>query len=129
MVKIWNFKEVASGHFFHLNLLHILNDGFQASFVLLLAFIAKDQGLNLTQVGLLGTILNVSGIILALPAGYIAAKIGGLKTLVIALFIYALALLGAGSLGHYGFLIVMFSLGGIGFGVFHPIAFALIAKW
>jgi MFS family permease len=129
MFKIQNVRKVTSGQFFHLNLLHILNDGFQASFILLLPFIAKSQHLDLTQVGLLGTILSISSIALALPAGYIAARIGGLKTLVLALFIYGAALLGAGSFGHYGLLIVMFSLGGIGFGVFHPIAFALIAKW
>ena len=129
MVNLARAKEMASSHFFPLNLLHIFNDGFQASFVLLLPFIARDRHLDLAQVGLLGTILNVSGIVLALPAGYIAARIGGLKTLVIALFVYGVALLGAGSLGHYALLIAMFSLAGIGFGVFHPIAFALIAKW
>jgi len=129
MIKVGSLRKATSSHFFHLNLLHIFNDGFQASFVLLLPFIAKDQSLSLTKVGLLGTILNVSGIILAIPAGYIAAKIGGLKTLIIAVFIYALALLGAGSLGHYGLLIITFSLAGLGFGVFHPVAFALIAKW
>lgn len=129
MFKKENLKKITSGKFFHLSVLHVLNDGFQASFVLLLPFIARGQHLNLTKVGLLGTILNVSSVLLALPAGYIATKIGGLKTLVIALFIYGIALLGAGSLGHYGLLIATFSLAGIGFGVFHPIAFALIAKW
>jgi MFS family permease len=129
MIKKESLKKAASSHFFHLNLLHIMNDGFQASFVLLLPFIASDQSLSLTEVGLLGTILNVSGVLLALPAGYIAAKIGGLKTLVIALFIYGVALLGTGSLGVYGLLIMTFTMAGIGFGVFHPIAFALIAKW
>lgn len=129
MSQIENLKKLTSSQFFHLNLLHVFNDGYQASFVLLLPFIARSQHLNLTKVGLLGTILNVSSIALAIPAGYIAAKIGGLKTLVLALFIYGAALLGAGSFGHYGLLVVLFSLAGIGFGVFHPIAFALIAKW
>lgn len=81
MISVGNLRKGTSGRFFHLSLLHIFNDGFQASFVLLLPFIAKDQSLNLTKVGLLGTILNVSGIILAIPAGNIAAKIGGFKTL------------------------------------------------
>ncbi len=116
-------------HFVPLNILHIFNDGFQASYLLLLPFIARAEGLNLTQVGSLGTVLNVAGIVLALPAGYIAAKFGGLKTLVVALFIYGLALVGAGSFGNYYALLGLFALGGIGFGVFHPIAFALIAKW
>ncbi|HSX16857.1 MAG TPA: MFS transporter [Patescibacteria group bacterium] len=118
-----------SGPFIGLNALHILNDGFQASFVLLLPFIAKDQGLSLTKVGSLGTILSVASVVLALPAGYIAAKIGGLKTLIIALALYAVGLLGAGMFGHYYLLLLTFALGGVGFGVFHPIAFSLIAKW
>lgn len=112
-----------------LNFLHILNDGFSASYALLLPFIAASQHLSLTQVGSLGTVLNVASIGLAVPAGYIATKLGGLKTLVIGLGIYGAALLGAGVLGHYYLLLVMFAIGGAGFGIFHPIAFALIAKW
>lgn len=118
-----------TGPFASLNGLHVLNDGFQASFVLLLPFIAAAQGLSLTEVGSLGTVLNVAGIVLALPAGYIAAKFGGLRTLIVALCIYGSGLLGASVLGHYYALLLMFVLAGVGFGVFHPIAFALIAKW
>ena len=40
-----------------LSVLHILNDGYQASFLLLLPFIAKDLNINLTQIGTLGTFL------------------------------------------------------------------------
>jgi len=106
-----------------------MNDGFQASLVLLLPFIAAAQGLSLTEVGALGTILNFAGIVLALPAGYIAAKIGGIRTLLLALAIYTAGFVGAGLFGDYFMLVAVFLLTGIGFGLFHPVAFALIAKW
>jgi MFS transporter, FSR family, fosmidomycin resistance protein len=122
-------SKVAAGDFFHLNILHVLNDGFGASLVLLLPFIAQSQGLSLTQVGLLGTILNVAGIVLALPAAYLAARFGGLKVLIWAAFLYGTAFLVTGGTGHFWVLLPVFTVAGIGFGVFHPIAFALIAKW
>jgi predicted MFS family arabinose efflux permease len=122
-------SKIAAGDFFHLNILHILNDGFAASLVLLLPFIAQSQGLSLTQVGLLGTILNAAGIILALPAAYLATRFGGLKVLVAAAFIYSTAFLATGVTGRFLVLLPIFVFAGIGFGVFHPIAFALIAKW
>ncbi|HEX3082456.1 MAG TPA: MFS transporter [Candidatus Saccharimonadia bacterium] len=121
--------RLPSSRLAQLGSLHILNDGFLASYLLLLPFIARSQHLNLTQVGSLGTVISAASIVLALPAGYLAAKFGGLRTLVAALFVYATGMLGAGVFGHYYWLLVVFGLGGIGFGVFHPIAFALIAKW
>lgn len=42
-----------------LNILHIFNDGFFASFLLLSPFIAKSLHLSLTQVGLLGTEVTI----------------------------------------------------------------------
>lgn len=110
-----------------INILHIFNDGFQASLVLLLPFIAATLGLGLTEVGLLGTILNVASV--ALPAGYIATKIGGLKTLIIALLIYGAGFLAVGFTSQYYQLLGVFLIISVGFGIFHPIAFAQIAKW
>lgn len=115
--------------FLALSLLHILNDGYLASFLLLLPFIAISQNLDLAEVGFFGTILNSASVLLAMPAGYIAAKVGGLKTLIFALIIYGLGLLGCGMLGNFYLIAATYALGGIGFGMFHPIAFALIAKW
>gem|GEM_PF-468195 len=129
MRKLVSKLQSHHSHFLSLNALHIFNDGFQASLLLLLPFIAATQHLSLTEVGILGTVVNVSGIILALPAGYLAVKFGGLKTLVAALFVYALAFAGVGILHNYYALFGMFLLAGIGFGLFHPIAFGLIAKW
>jgi len=122
-------SRAVQGDFFHLNVLHVLNDGFAASLVLLLPFIARSQGLSLTQVGLLGTILNVAGIVLALPAAYLAVRFGGLRVLVCAAFLYGTAFLITGATGQFLVLMPVFILAGIGFSIFHPIAFALIAKW
>lgn len=90
--------------FFQLNFLHILNDGFLASLLLLLPFIAKTDGLNLTKVGVLGTVLNVFSIVLALPAAAIVRKMGGMRTLAIALVIYGIGFLGTSVIGAYSWL-------------------------
>ncbi len=111
-----------------LNVLHILNDGFKASLVLLLPFIAKDLALSLTQVGGLGGAVSVIQIILALPAALIAARLGGMKTLLIAMFLYGLGYLGTSLAPAFPFLAIAFLLAGTGFGAFHPIAFALLAR-
>lgn len=126
MRKVWDKKL---SHFTYVNILHIFNDGFEASFFLLLPFIAKDLHINLTQVGTLGTFTNIFIILLSLPAGYFAKKIGGLKTLILAMLIYGVGLFGIGVTYTYYLLMPMFMFGGIGFGLFHPIGFALVAKW
>jgi FSR family fosmidomycin resistance protein-like MFS transporter len=118
-----------NGPLLPLNILHVFNDGFTASLLLLLPFIAASQGLNLAQVGLLGTVLEAAGILLALPAAYFAARFGGVRVLLAAAAIYAGAFLATGATGTYFALIPIFVLAGVGFGVFHPIAFSLIAHW
>jgi FSR family fosmidomycin resistance protein-like MFS transporter len=112
-----------------LNLIHILNDGFESSFLLLLPFIANDLHLNLAQVGLLGTIESSIGLPLVFPAGLLAKKFGGLQVIAIAFFMYCFGYLATGFSPSFTVLIFTFALTGIGFGSFHSIAFALIAKW
>jgi MFS transporter, FSR family, fosmidomycin resistance protein len=94
----------------------------------LLHFFVTDFHINLTEASLLGSVLNSLSIVLAIPAGYIATKIGWLRTLLIALFIYGLGYLTVGIATSYIGLILGFVIAGIGFGVFHPIGFALVAK-
>jgi len=113
--------------FTQINFLHICNDGFQASFLLLLPFIAKDFHLSLTQVGVLGTLQNAVLVALALPTSYIALKIGGMRTLLLAICLYALGFIGMTFSPVFLWLIPMFILGGFGFGLFHPSAFSVIA--
>lgn len=109
-------------------LLHILNDGFQASILLLLPFIAKDLQIGLSAVGVLGGALNVLQVVLALPAGILAHKYGGYKMLLVSLFLYSLGFIGVAISPFYYLLLVSFVLSGLGFGMFHPIAFAEVAN-
>ncbi len=112
----------------NLYILHILNDGFQASLLLLLPFIAADLQIDQIQVGILGSTLNILHILLAIPAGYLAIKFGSLKLLLFALLLYGIGYLGTAFSPNYFFLIPVFLFTGIGFGLFHPVAFALVAK-
>lgn len=106
----------------------MFNDGYQASFLLLLPFLVNDFHINLTEAGLLGTIANSVSIFFAMPAGYIATKIGGLKTLLIAMGIYGLGFFATSLAPSAFWLFPLFIIAGIGFGIFHPIGFALVAK-
>lgn len=115
--------------FWALNILHILNDGYKAGILLLLPFIAKELHITLTQVGFLGSIISGFGIILALPAAYIAKKLGGMKALIFALSLYGIGYVATSIASSFLLLLITFSMTGIGFALFHPIGFALIAKW
>ncbi|MBI2036390.1 MFS transporter [Candidatus Microgenomates bacterium] len=114
-----NFKELL--------FLHFLNDGTRTSFVVLLPFIAKDLSLNFTSVGFLGSSQPLLAAILALPAGFITARIGGFRLLTILLITYSIAALAAGLSISIFFLLPAFLLGALGFGMFHTVGFALVA--
>ncbi len=111
-----------------LNFLHVLNDGFKASLLLLLPFIAKEFAMSLTKVGFLGSAVNSLDIFLAIPAAYFASKIGGKHVLILAVFFSAVGYLLMGIAPHYSFIVLAFIVAGMAFGVFHPIGFALVAK-
>ncbi len=113
----------------YLNILHIFNDGYQASYLLLLPFIAKDLNINLTQVGTLGSVMYLFDVILSLPSAYISSRFGGFKTLLLSLSFFTTAFLLTTFTPSYAFLLITFTIAGLGFGLFHPTAFALIAHW
>lgn len=111
-----------------LNILHILNDGFNTSLVLFLPFFVTDLPISLTEAGLLGTILNSLGMLCALPAGYIAARFGGIKILILSSILYGAGYIATGMSSSYGWILFSFAIAGIGFGFFHPVAFAVVAQ-
>lgn len=111
-----------------INLLHILNDGFKASLVLFLPTIAKEFAMSLTKVGFLGSVASSLEVVLAIPAGSFASKIGGKKVLVGTIFFCALGYFLTGVAPRYVFIIPAFLIAGIGFGMFHPVAFALVSR-
>ena len=109
-----------------LYILHLINDGFKAGFLLLLPFIALEMHIDLTKVGLLGSSVNMLEILFALPAAYLASKIGGLLVLTFALLAYTLGFLFAALSPNFIVIIIAFMIAGAGFALFHPIAFAEI---
>ncbi|MDO8498148.1 MAG: MFS transporter [bacterium] len=111
-----------------LNILHIFNDGFLVSLPLLLPFVTKELHIDIAQVGVLGSLLNMLSIFLALPSAYIAAKIGGMRSLIFAMCLYAVGYILTSFGTSFYFLALAFLVSGIGFGIFHPIAFALVSK-
>lgn len=115
--------------FWRLNALHIINDGFQASLVLFLPFIALTMGLSYAQIGSLGTALNLMSVIMAWPTVWLAHRLGGVRAIALAALLAGAVFVGIGVAVNFGWLLVLFTLGGIGFGVFHPVAFALISDW
>lgn len=122
-------SQAHRGEYFRLNVLHVFNDGYQASLALLMVFVAKDLGLALAQVGTLNSVLSVVSVVMALPAGWLATKFGGVRTIVMSVGVCGLVFLGIGAGFGYISLLGLFALAGVGLGVFHPIALALVSSW
>lgn len=114
---------------FQINVLHFLNDGLKVALVLLLPFLAKELVISLAQVGLLGGIINTVQVLASIPGAWAATKIGGMRTMILAMFMYGLAFLITGFSPSVSWIAASFIIGGIGFSVLHPIAFALITKY
>ncbi len=112
-----------------LYILHIFNDGYQAAFLILLPFIAKDLGINLTQVGSLGSIIYIMEMVISLPAGYLASRFDGLKILTALMFLFGIGFSGLFFTSSLATLFFPFLVVGVAYGMFHPIGFSLVAKW
>ena len=111
-----------------LPILHLFNDGYLAAMPLVLPFAAAEFSIPLSIVGLLGSLLSFSGIILALPAGAAAARFGAVRLLSFAVLCYSIGFLLLGTAGGIAAIFAAFILGSIAFGIFHPIAFSAVAK-
>lgn len=109
-------------------LLHFFNDGIKTATIILLPFIAKELSINYTQVGILGSSFGFLALILAIPTGIIASKFGGFKFLLTALLVYSLGVIGISISHSLLFLLPVFYLTAIGFGVFHIVGFTLVAR-
>ena len=108
--------------------LHILNDGYRTTVVSILPFVAIDLSLSLTQIGILGSSLSLIGMVLALPSGYIAARIGGFSLLTLSLLLYSLGFLGIAAAPHFLVLLLAFYATAVGFAFFHPVSFSLVMR-
>ncbi|MGE5042264.1 MAG: MFS transporter, partial [Candidatus Levyibacteriota bacterium] len=112
----------------YLNILHIFNDGYYASIILLLPFLANTLHLNLSEAGFLGALPGILAIFISLPSGTLSIRFGGLKILITAVLIYAASFLLLPWASSFFTTALIFTLAGCAFGLFHPIAFALVAK-
>ena len=111
-----------------LPILHLFNDGYLAAMPLILPAATVEFNLSLGLVGLLGSLLSFSGIILALPAGMAATRYGAVRILSVAVLCYGLGFVLLGLAGGVVTVFLSFLLGSIAFGVFHPVAFSAVAK-
>lgn len=111
-----------------LPLLHLFNDGYLAAMPLILPFASEEFALSLGVVGLLGSLLSFSGIILAIPAGVTASKFGALRLLSMAVLFYSLGFLILGLSSGVITVVLAFIIASIAFGIFHPLAFSAVAK-
>lgn len=113
---------------FLLPALHLFNDGYLAAMPLFLPFMTEELGISLSMVGLLGSLLSFSGIILALPAGIVAARFGATRVLSYAVLLYGAGFLVLGMSTGLPVVVLGFLLGSLAFGVFHPVAFSAVAR-
>jgi len=111
----------------NLGFMHILNDGFQASLPLLLPFTQGEMNLSFTDIGFLSSVLGTAGVALALPSSVIAQKFGGMRVIAVAMALYGSAFMVTGFSTGFFMLAAAFALASVGFGLFHPIGFALVA--
>ena len=104
-----------------LPILHLFNDGYLAAMPLILPAATEEFSLSLGLVGLLGSLLSFSGVILALPAGMAATRYGAVRILSAAVLCYGLGFILLGFAGGVVTVFLSFLLGSIAFGVFHPV--------
>ncbi len=108
--------------------LHVLNDGFLVSLPLLLPFIKETLSLSLGQIGMFGGALHVMSVVMALPAAEIAHRLGGMRSLLWGLLTVGLGFLLVGIGQAPMWVGLAFVIAGCGFGIFHPVAFSLLAQ-
>ena len=95
---------------------------------MLLPFIQKSLNLDFGKIGVLTSILGVSGVFLAIPAATISRKLGGFRVLIIAAVLSSCSFLILAFSPGFPTLAGAFILASIGFGIFHPVSFSLIAR-
>ena len=110
------------------NILHIMNDGFRYTCILLLPFIARDLRINLTSVGILGTAISIVEVFLSLFVGIIAFRIGSMRTLVLSLCMYTMGYILISSSRYFPVYIIAYVVAGMGFALYHPVANAIISR-
>lgn len=111
-----------------LNLLHFCNDGFQYAFLAIPPFLAGVLGFNPLQIGYLTAAQAILAAAMAIPAAKAAARFNGVAILLAAMLVYGVTLLVTASVSGFASFLAVYLLSGIGFGMFHPVGFVLVAR-
>jgi predicted MFS family arabinose efflux permease len=107
--------------------LHFLNDGLQAALLALLSVIALAVGLSELQVGVVSAVHFLVVAVLSVPASQLSRVLPGKPLLFAAMALCAGCFAVAAGTDGFGFALAVYSAAGLGFGIFHPLAFSLIA--
>jgi MFS family permease len=107
---------------------HFLIDGLQAAMLLVLVFVARDLGLTGIQVGWVAASNFLLGALLSAPASLAARALGARRLVLIALHLCGLCCAAAALTTGFGALLLVYLGAGVGVGVFHPVAFSLVAQ-
>jgi len=107
---------------------HFLHDGLSDALYVLLPLWAETFGLSLAQVGALKTIYSGAMASFQLPAGFLSERLGERRLLVVGTFAAGIAYGLIAVVDGYLALAVLLLLAGLGSGVQHPLASALVAR-
>jgi MFS transporter, FSR family, fosmidomycin resistance protein len=111
-----------------LQVLHFCNDGFQAAFLLFLPLRASARSLTALQIGVITALHFLTGVITATRCGALVRPRASLPVLLAGAVVYGACFTLAGRTESLPSLIAVYLLAGVGYGVFHPISFALVAR-
>lgn len=112
----------------HLSILHFLRDGFYTSLFLLLPFAVKDLKIDLSQIGMLDSMINILGIGITIGIAYLVRRLGGPLLLSLTLLFYSLSFILLSQANSFFSLIISIVILGTGLALFSPIASAIVAK-
>lgn len=111
-----------------LYILTFLLRGWEVSILLLLPVFQTQGKINVFQVGLLGATMSFFTIISNLNAGKLSEKLGNKNILILGILFYSISWLAILAPANIASLIFIYSLAGIGSGIYNPIVNSLIAQ-
>jgi len=92
----------------------------------LFPLMAADYGVGYAALGLIVTLINLSGAMVQIPVGFLVDRIGAKSLLIAGLLIKTFALGAMAFTDSYEMLLVLAVLAGIGHSVFHPADYAIL---
>ena len=107
---------------------HFVHDGFADVVYVLLPLWAAEFSLSFTQVGIIRTAYSGGMALFQIPAGFIAERTGERGVLVVGTLVTAAGFVVAGLAGGFLSLLVVLLVAGLGSGVQHPLASAIVSK-